>query len=100
LDKSFGKKVSYVMTTPFSIEINALGVNKASGVQKILERADLNKQDAAAIGDSGNDVPLFKMVSLPIAVKTKNADVIRNSLVYIPKFKNGVSIAIEKYIMK
>jgi hydroxymethylpyrimidine pyrophosphatase-like HAD family hydrolase len=99
LDKAFLKKVSYVITTPYTIEINATGVNKASAAKKILDIANLNKQDAAAIGDSGNDVPLFKVVSLPIAVKTKNPDVVRNSVEYIPKFKDAVSVAIKKYIM-
>jgi hydroxymethylpyrimidine pyrophosphatase-like HAD family hydrolase len=57
-----------------------------------------SKEEAAAIGDSGNDINLFDIVSLPIAIKTKDQRVKEHAKYYVPEFKNGVAKAIEYII--
>lgn len=43
-----------------SIEFNHKGVNKANGIKKYLEIHNYSKDDVYVIGDSGNDVCMFK----------------------------------------
>jgi HAD superfamily hydrolase (TIGR01484 family) len=99
LENEFKTKVSFTYTGKHIVEINALGISKASAAELIIQKEKLTKKDAASIGDSGNDVALFDVTSLPIAVKTKNETVINHTKHHIPKFKNAVAIAIKKYII-
>lgn len=43
-----------------SIEFNNKGVNKANGIKKYLEMHNYSKDDVYVIGDSGNDVCMFR----------------------------------------
>jgi Cof subfamily protein (haloacid dehalogenase superfamily) len=45
------------------IEVASLGTNKAHGLTTLIEAKKWHKDDVIVIGDSGNDVPLFKMFS-------------------------------------
>jgi Cof subfamily protein (haloacid dehalogenase superfamily) len=42
------------------IEVSAKGVNKATAIQKILEINGMKDDDVMVVGDSGNDIPMFK----------------------------------------
>jgi HAD superfamily hydrolase (TIGR01484 family) len=99
LEKKFKDKVSFVNTNKRLIEINAITTSKSSAIEYILKKNNESKKDVAAIGDSPNDIPMFKKVSLPISVRTKNKEVIQASKYHIPKFKNAISVAINKYII-
>jgi HAD superfamily hydrolase (TIGR01484 family) len=99
LDAELGDKITSTVTEPRAIEITALGVSKASAANHIMSILHLKKEDAAALGDSGNDVPLLEAVGLPIAINSKNLTLIKNAKYIISKFKNGVSKAIEQYIL-
>jgi HAD superfamily hydrolase (TIGR01484 family) len=100
LDTEFKDKVSYINTNPYLIEINAITTSKASAARYILEKAGLTSADAAAFGDSPNDIPMFKEVSLPISIRTNKEKIIKATKYHIPKFRNGVSKAINKYILE
>ncbi|MDR2654410.1 MAG: Cof-type HAD-IIB family hydrolase [Mycoplasmataceae bacterium] len=99
LNEKFANQVSFTLTNKLVIEINAFGINKASAASEIMKHEGVCKEDVAAIGDSGNDINLFDIVSLPIAIKTKNELVKQHSMYHVKSFKNGVAIAINDYIL-
>ena len=43
------------------IEVSAKDVNKATAIQKILEVNHMHEDDVIVVGDSGNDIPMFKV---------------------------------------
>jgi Cof subfamily protein (haloacid dehalogenase superfamily) len=45
------------------IEVSSLGTNKGHALTKLIEAKRWNKDDVIVIGDSGNDIPMFKMFS-------------------------------------
>lgn len=57
--KEIGNKYEVVWSGT-SIEINKKGINKANALKKLLNMLNLKECETAVIGDSGNDVPLFK----------------------------------------
>ena len=61
-----------------AIEIMEKGINKAESLKKILEISNINHDEVAVVGDSGNDIPLFEnfensfvMPNAPEEVKQK-----------------------------
>lgn len=42
------------------IEISAKGINKATAIQKILALNGMHEDQVIVVGDSGNDIPMFK----------------------------------------
>ncbi|GHU47838.1 hypothetical protein FACS1894218_3160 [Bacilli bacterium] len=81
------------------MEVNSIGINKGFALQRISQEIKTPLKNFAAIGDSNNDLPALKKVSLPIAVKTHSKELIAASRYYLPYKKNVVSDAINKYIL-
>ena len=53
------------LTSPFTLEVVAKGVNKGSGVVKLAEMLGVSVENTAAIGDYYNDVDMLKTVRHP-----------------------------------
>jgi Cof subfamily protein (haloacid dehalogenase superfamily) len=62
-------------STAHTLEITSDHKTKADAAQAILEEKELTFEEAAAIGDSHNDIPLLKAAGLPIAVDNASAEV-------------------------
>ncbi len=45
------------------IEVASLGTNKATGLKMLIEKKGVNPKDVIVVGDSGNDIPMFKAFS-------------------------------------
>lgn len=50
------------------LDITTINAQKSLGVQYIAEREKLDLQDAAAFGDGPNDLPMLKLVGMPIVM--------------------------------
>ncbi len=57
------------------IEINEKNISKASGLKILAEDLDLDLGQCVAIGDSGNDVEMFKVVGIPIVMSNASPEV-------------------------
>ncbi len=55
----FGDEVEIAWSNQ-SLEIMKKGVNKANALKKFIEMVNLQAQDCAVVGDSGNDILLFR----------------------------------------
>lgn len=51
-----------------SVEFIPKGVNKAKGIEKILEYTKISKENAYAFGDSANDIDMIKYVKYGVAM--------------------------------
>ncbi|MFR9101300.1 MAG: HAD family hydrolase, partial [Anaerostipes hadrus] len=45
-----------------SVEFVPLGVNKAKGIEVILDHTGISREDSYAVGDSANDIDMIKYV--------------------------------------
>ncbi len=61
-------KMSFEGADDFSGEISTAGVNKALGIQKVLDYYGKKKEDAIAFGDGPNDIEMIEFVGLGIAM--------------------------------
>lgn len=82
------------------IHITHLEANKQFGLQYIQKKLGIKIEETIGIGDMPNDLPLFRVSGLKVAMGNadeklkKNADVISPSL-----SENGVAWTVKKYIL-
>ncbi|MCT2538172.1 Cof-type HAD-IIB family hydrolase [Aquibacillus koreensis] len=57
------------ISSEHNVEVMVANVNKASGIQYLLDRFGVHKSEVLAIGDSDNDFPMFKLVGHSVAMK-------------------------------
>jgi phosphoglycolate phosphatase (TIGR01487 family) len=59
----------------YAFHINSKGINKARGLEEVMNMFSATKDDVISIGDSETDVPLFKATGLSIAIGNASEDV-------------------------
>lgn len=62
-------KVEVSSSDPTNIEVNPLGVTKATGLQKVCETLGIRPEQVVTIGDGLNDIPMMRWAGLAIAVE-------------------------------
>jgi Cof subfamily protein (haloacid dehalogenase superfamily) len=65
------KEIEFTMSvsSEHNAEVMVANVDKATGVQQMLKHFGLSINDALAIGDSDNDLPMLKLVHQAVAMK-------------------------------
>lgn len=84
-----------------SIEFTKAGTDKGDALRALCEYIYANPEEAMALGDASNDIPMIKAAGFGIAME--NADEkTKQEAKYITKAnaKNGVAAAIYKYALK
>lgn len=83
-----------------NIEVNALGVNKARGLQKVCDLLGISMENVMAVGDSLNDIAMITEAGVGIAmgnaqetVKEAADDITGTNR------ENGVAHAIQKWVL-
>ncbi|RED57204.1 Cof-type HAD-IIB family hydrolase [Cohnella lupini] len=88
-------------SSPFNIEINPIGVSKASALEEVCRMLGYDMSEVVAIGDSLNDIAAIRAVGLGVAMGNAQeevkaaADVVTGS-----NQENGVAAAIQKYVLR
>ncbi|MED4224713.1 HAD family hydrolase [Neobacillus cucumis] len=57
------------ISTEHNVELMVANVNKATGIQQMLKHFGLTESETMAIGDSDNDLPMFRLVNYAVAMK-------------------------------
>jgi Cof subfamily protein (haloacid dehalogenase superfamily) len=83
-----------------NIEVMGEGVSKGTGLKYLCEALNIDQSEIVAIGDNENDIPMFKLAGLAIAMKNGD-EIIREYSHVITDTNNedGVANAIEKYVL-
>lgn len=61
-------KFSLSNSDPYNIEVNAVGANKATGLETVVRYIGIQSAEVAAMGDSLNDIPMFEWAGLSVAM--------------------------------
>ncbi|WP_024615810.1 Cof-type HAD-IIB family hydrolase [Clostridium sp. Ade.TY] len=83
------------------VEIMAKGTSKGNAVKCIAKRLNIKKEEIMCIGDSGNDLSMFKESGLAVVMGNASDDIKRYAdYVTDTNENNGVSKAIKKFILE
>jgi 5-amino-6-(5-phospho-D-ribitylamino)uracil phosphatase len=87
-------------TGTFDIHISHELATKKHALQSLLARLDVNHADSMVVGDGGNDLPLFELAGLKIAMGNAE-EVLKEKADWIAPTveEDGLAVAIEKYIL-
>lgn len=83
-----------------NIECNAIGVNKASGLQEVCALIGIDMSQVIAIGDSLNDIPMIREAGLGIAMGNAQQAVKEVADLVAPgNQEDGVARMIERHLL-
>ena len=76
-DKDIAKEINYpgldiFRLFPYAIDIREHLVQKSDGIKKVLGHLNLTKDDALALGDDVQDIPMFKLCKYSVAMENGN----------------------------
>ena len=79
-----------VVSTGFAVHIADPYINKRKGLEIALEQRNINPRRVIACGDANNDVPMFDLVGLAVAVNDESEEVINSAdIITTERGKNG-----------
>ncbi|KQL41959.1 hypothetical protein AN960_01475 [Bacillus sp. FJAT-25509] len=86
-------------SSPFNLEITHMNGNKGYGLKAMASYFQIPLENTVAIGDEKNDLPMFNIAGLSIAMGNAEEEVkLACDLVTLSNDENGVAYAFEKYI--
>ncbi|KHL92630.1 hypothetical protein QW71_28240 [Paenibacillus sp. IHB B 3415] len=87
-------------SSPFNLEINPLGVNKASGILEVCKLLGINMSQVVAVGDSLNDLAAIQQAGFGVAMGNAQETVKQEAdAVVATNNDDGIAEVIEKYIL-
>ncbi len=76
------------------------GLNKAKGIEKVLELTGIKKENTIAIGDSNNDMDMIKFAGIGVAMANSQQSILDIADYVTDTNRNcGVAKAIEKFLL-
>ncbi|NIK78446.1 hypothetical protein FHS15_003584 [Paenibacillus castaneae] len=88
-------------SSPFNLELNPLGISKASAIQELCGLLNIEMSQVIAVGDSLNDIAAIRESGLGVAMGNAQQEV-KEAADYITLSNNedGVADVIKRYILK
>lgn len=84
----------------YLLQIGPAGASKAAALRECLRSRGLAPADLAAIGDAENDLPMFELAGLSMAVANAAESVKARASVVVPSNdEEGVVVAIERHVL-
>ncbi|WP_173917133.1 HAD family hydrolase [Halobacillus sp. Marseille-Q1614] len=96
LKKHFGAELDIFISHESCVDIMPKQINKGNGIQSLLQELQIKPEEAACIGDSFNDLPMFAVTPHSYAMSSAHPDV-QSKAAYVV---DHVYEAIEDLIVK
>ncbi|MFA6908480.1 MAG: Cof-type HAD-IIB family hydrolase [Patescibacteria group bacterium] len=98
--KKWGRGMYITISRPTLLEFLHPAVNKGAAVEFVAKKAGIPLSQVAVIGDSYNDVPMFKVAGTSIAVRNAPRQVERHADHVVASYDHdGVAEAIEQFVI-
>ncbi|WP_127849602.1 Cof-type HAD-IIB family hydrolase [Lacticaseibacillus hulanensis] len=95
-----GDKVDLTYSSARYGEFNHHGVNKGSATLQLADKLGIKPDEIMAFGDNANDIPMLKVVGMPVSVSNGIPDVkALAKYVTAANYQTGVAEAIHKFIL-
>lgn len=87
-------------SSPYNIEVNPVGVNKANAIQRVCDRLDITMDEVMAVGDSLNDIKMIQEAGIGVAMGNAQ-EIVKETADFVSENneEDGVGIAIERYVL-
>ncbi|MCY9512698.1 Cof-type HAD-IIB family hydrolase [Paenibacillus apiarius] len=87
-------------SSPHNIEINPIGISKASGIQTVCDLLGFTMSQVVAVGDSLNDLAVIRAAGLGVAMGNAQ-DEVKNAADVVVRSNNehGVAQVIREYLL-
>ncbi len=94
----FKGRLNVFQSEPFFIEVVPLGVDKATSLEKLLEKIGLTREELVACGDGRNDVTMIDYAGLGVAMKNA-CDEVKEVADYVTSScdEDGVKKVIDRF---
>ncbi len=101
LRKNYGHKLQIVRSGEYFFDILNKNATKGNALLKVLKILDIDRRQVVAFGDSYNDLSLFDVAGLRVAVKNSYPRILEKAdIVTDENYNCGLGKAIFKYILK
>lgn len=78
-------------------DVSNVGINKGTGIKKFCEILNIDLKDVIAIGDDKNDLPMFEMAGLSVAMGNATGEVKEHAdQITLSNEEDGVAVFLEK----
>ena len=85
----------------YAYHINSSGIDKGTGLNEIMKKLSISRDDVIAIGDSATDIPLFKVAKTSVALGNASDQVKSEATIVVSaKAGDGVLEALDKLAPK
>ncbi len=100
LQNHFGAGVTMSRTHPLLVEATAAGVDKGESVRHLLAHLAVDPARVLAIGDNENDLPVLKLVGMPVAMGNATASVRAQARWIAPTIdEDGAAVAMRRFVL-
>ncbi|WP_144415268.1 Cof-type HAD-IIB family hydrolase [Paenibacillus durus] len=88
-------------SSPYNLEINALGMNKASGIKEVCGLLGIKMEEVVAVGDSLNDLAVIQQAGLGVAMGNAQ-DTVKQAADAVTSTNNedGIAEVIRRFILQ
>ncbi len=101
INEQYGNIVTTFASNPVAIDAVKHGINKATGLKKLLAYFGLTGEDLIAFGDSGNDIPMLDFAKYSYAMENGMAIAKEHAKYLAPSNNdNGVLRVLNEYLDK
>jgi Cof subfamily protein (haloacid dehalogenase superfamily) len=95
------RPLNLVFSGPIYLEVTRSGINKGAAIKRLAEYMHLSLQRIAVIGDGGNDVSMFQIAGLSVAMGNAGPDVKAAANFVAPtNDEGGVAWALRELVLK
>jgi Cof subfamily protein (haloacid dehalogenase superfamily) len=96
LKERFGDYFEFNQSSKNLVDITPKGIDKGKTVAEIIDLLGYEKRQVASIGDSPNDISMFKKTGLSFAMANGHQDVIKNADHIVDSFAQAVEMILRK----
>lgn len=100
IPSNYFQQYTLVRSTPYFLEVLNKNANKGLAIQALAQQLDLYKHEIMCIGDQNNDLPMFDVSGICIAMENATEELRQRATgVTSCNDSDGVAKAIEKYAL-
>jgi len=101
LRKKYSNKMQFIRSGKFFFDILNKDATKGSALLALIDSLGISKEEVAVLGDSPNDLSMFEIAGLRIAVKNSYPEVLEKAdIITDESYNSGLGKAIYKYILE
>lgn len=101
LKSKLSDTLNVTISKPFFLEFMDKGINKASGIERLINKLGIKREEVIAIGDSYNDLEMIQYAGLGVCVENAPEDIKKHAAhITVSNMEHGVAKTIQEFILK